>query len=59
MFEVWPPGSSPATDEEAPGHFGKKKSWVGLSVAAWPALAALTTDGSMTVSIDESKLTAR
>ena len=39
QYELWPPD---AEDEgEAPGYVGKRMSWVGLDVAAWPVLQPL------------------
>lgn len=56
MYDVWPPGATPAKNEESPGHFGKKMSWVGLSTAAWPLLARLTDEGALTVAIDDDRV---
>lgn len=56
-YDIFPPGATPDRDEEAPGHIGKKRSWVGLPIAAWPVLQKLVSgSASFTVSIDESKL---
>lgn len=37
-----------------PGHIGKRRNWVSLSVAAWPQLAVLTSEPWLTLSAVES-----
>ena len=45
-FDIWPPDASAAAGEEAPGRMGKRRNWLSLSVAGWPALAAIAgTEG--------------
>ncbi|WP_417310054.1 hypothetical protein [Devosia sp.] len=40
-FDIWPPDASAETGTEAPGRMGKRRNWLSLSVAGWPALAAI------------------
>jgi hypothetical protein len=40
-YELWPPGAVAAFDVESPGRMGKHLSWVSISSAGWPALAAI------------------
>ncbi len=40
-YELWPPGAVAAFGAEAPGRMGKHRSWVSISAAGWPALAAI------------------
>jgi hypothetical protein len=44
-YEIWPPGAAAALDEVSPGHMGKHRSWVSISVEGWPALAAVANSG--------------
>ncbi|SFZ84182.1 hypothetical protein SAMN02983003_1864 [Devosia enhydra] len=39
QYELWPPHAE--GDCEAPGHVGKRLSWVGFDAAAWPVLKPL------------------
>ena len=38
-YELWPPGAGAAAGVESPGRMGKKRSWLSISAAGWPALA--------------------
>lgn len=40
-YELWPPGAAASFDVESPGRMGKHRSWVSISAAGWPALAAI------------------
>ncbi len=40
-YELWPPNAVAAFDVESPGRMGKHRSWVSISAAGWPALAAM------------------
>jgi len=40
-YELWPPGAVAGFDVESPGRMGKHRSWVSMSAAGWPALAAI------------------
>ena len=44
-YDLWPAGANAAPGEEAPGRMSKKRWWVSLSAAAWPALSPLAADG--------------
>jgi hypothetical protein len=57
MIDIWPPGSTPAKDEESPGRIGKKQTWVGLATDVWPALQAIANgQDSLFFEVDEAKL---
>ena len=56
-YDIFPPGATPDAQEEAPGHIGKKRTWVGLPIRAWPQLQPLVPgEAAMTVSVDDSKI---
>jgi len=43
--DAWPDDArATATDEDAPGRIGKRRSWMSLSAVAWPQLAPLANE---------------
>ena len=49
-YHLWPDDAAASPYEDPPGHIGKRRNWVSLSVAAWPRLAALTPEPWLTLS---------
>ena len=53
-YHLWPDDAAASPDEDPPGHIGKRRNWVSLSVAAWPRLAALTPEPWLSLSAVDS-----
>lgn len=55
--DIWPVGATPERSEEGPGRIGKRQTWVGLSIAAWPQLQSIANGlDAIMFEVDEDRL---